>query len=198
MAGVPESNVEEALRTVELDERAGEKFKNYSLGMKQRLGVASALLKNPPLLILDEPTNGLDPRGILDMRALIRKLGQGERTVLLSSHLLAEVEQIADRVGVINHGHLIREGTVAELRGAGGILLRVEPVDRALELLGSIPGVQGATVQDGAIQATADPSLAATLNRELVQAGLEVSEVRPLQQSLEQVFLELTEAPPNE
>src|SRR5215217_6600671 len=98
-ASVPASKVDEVLETVALDDRAKDRASNYSLGMKQRLGVAIALLKDPELLILDEPTNGFDPAGMVDMRTLIRRLGTGGRTVLLSSHLLGEVQQICDRVG---------------------------------------------------------------------------------------------------
>ena len=101
-AGVQKGRIEEVFDLVDLTDRARDKFATYSLGMKQRLGVAAALLKDPELLILDEPTNGLDPAGMADMRDLIRRLGSGERTVLLSSHLLGEVEQICDRVGVIS------------------------------------------------------------------------------------------------
>jgi len=117
--GAPGKRVDEVLGEVELAGRARDKFKKYSLGMKQRLGVAAALLKDPELLILDEPTNGLDPKGMADMRALIRRVGHGDRTVLLSSHLLGEVEQVCDRVGVIHRGELVTQGTLDELRGGG-------------------------------------------------------------------------------
>jgi ABC-2 type transport system ATP-binding protein len=119
-AGVPAARVDTVLEQVGLTSRAGDRFKGYSLGMKQRLGVAAALLKDPALLILDEPTNGLDPEGMAAMRHLIRQLGQGERSVVLSSHLLGEVQQTCDRVGVIQQGRLVAEGTVAELRGRPG------------------------------------------------------------------------------
>ncbi|MCA1598723.1 MAG: ABC transporter ATP-binding protein, partial [Chloroflexi bacterium] len=122
--GASDAQITDALARVDLSDRARDKFKTYSLGMKQRLGVAGALLKNPDLLILDEPTNGLDPQGIAEMRMLIRSIGQGTRTVMLSSHLLGEVEQICDRVGVIQSGRLVAEGTLAELRGPGGLLVR--------------------------------------------------------------------------
>jgi ABC-2 type transport system ATP-binding protein len=118
-AGVPERRVEAVLDQVKLTARAGDRTAKYSLGMKQRLGVAAALLKDPELLILDEPTNGLDPAGMAEMREFIRSLGSGERTVVLSSHLMGEVEQVCDRVGVIRAGSLIAEGTVDELRGRG-------------------------------------------------------------------------------
>ena len=115
-AGVGEDRVEAVLDEVGLLDRAADRSATYSLGMKQRLGVAAALLKDPELLILDEPTNGLDPAGMADMRELIRSLGQGRRTVILSSHLMGEVEQVSDRVGVIRDGSLVAEGTVEELR----------------------------------------------------------------------------------
>src|SRR5918998_6620592 len=114
-AGVPDRRVEAALDTVDLAGRGGDRYAGYSLGMKQRLGVAAALLKDPELLILDEPTNGLDPAGMADVRMLIRRLGAAGCTVLFSSHLLAEVEQVCDRVGVIFQGRLVAEGRVADL-----------------------------------------------------------------------------------
>ena len=191
-SGVPYWRVDEALITVELSDRAKDKFKKYSLGMKQRLGVAAALLKDPDLLILDEPTNGLDPKGMADMRALIRSLGQGERTVLLSSHLLGEVEQICDRVGVVRNGKLVAEGTVAEIRGREGLLVRAEPLEEGRYIAARLAGVEEATVVDGALRLVVDPGRAAEINGKLVSAGVRVSELRPVEQSLEEVFLELT------
>jgi ABC-type multidrug transport system ATPase subunit len=191
-SGAPRSRIEEALETVELTGRAKDRFKNYSFGMKQRLGVAAALLKDPELLILDEPTNGLDPKGMADMRALVRELGRDERTVLLSSHLLSEVEQICDRVGVIHKGKLVAEGAVAELRGDEGLLVRAEPVEEARQIAERLAGVEGVVVTDGMLRLTADPGRAAEINAKLVSAGLRVSELRPAEQSLEEVFLELT------
>ena len=190
--GAPPSRVDEVLGQVELAGRAGDRFKKYSLGMKQRLGVAAALLKDPELLILDEPTNGLDPRGMADMRALIRRIGRGEKTVLLSSHLLGEVEQVCDRVGVIHRGELVTQGTVDELRGGGGILVRAEPLERAREIAARLDGVEGAEIEDGMLVIDADPGRAAQVNAGLVSAGLRVSELRPVERSLEDAFLELT------
>ena len=184
--------VDEALGQVELSGRANDKFKKYSLGMKQRLGVAAALLKDPELLILDEPTNGLDPKGMAGMRALIRRIGRGERTVLLSSHLLGEVEQVCNRVGVIHRGELVMEGTVNELRGGGGILVKAEPLEKAKEIAVGLDGVEGAQITDGMLMLEADPSRAAEVNAWLVEAGLRVSELRPVERSLEDAFLELT------
>jgi ABC-type multidrug transport system ATPase subunit len=191
-AGVPETRIATVLEEVDLTARAGDRFRTYSLGMKQRLGIAAALLKDPELLILDEPTNGMDPVGIAEMRPFIRSLGQGERTVLLSSHLMSEVEQVTDRVGVISRGRLVAEGTVDELRGREGLWLRAEPLDEAERLLGSLRGVQEVAHDDGGLRIAAEPAAASTINRALVEAGIAVSELRPERASLEKVFLELT------
>jgi len=190
--GVPPQRVAEVLDQVELAGRAKDKFKKYSLGMKQRLGVAAALLKDPELLILDEPTNGLDPKGMADMRAIIRRVGHGERTVLLSSHLLGEVEQVCDRVGVIHKGELLTEGTVDELRGSTGILVKVEPIEEAREIAAGLTGVERAQIEDGMLVLDTDPERAAEINARLVSEGLRVSELKPVERSLEDAFLELT------
>jgi ABC-type multidrug transport system ATPase subunit len=193
-SGVPESRIADVLEEVELADRAGDKFGSYSLGMKQRLGVAAALLKDPELLILDEPTNGMDAAGMAEMRTFIRSLGRGRRTVLLSSHLMAEVEQICDRVGVIHGGALVGEGTVDELRGRESLWLRVDPLDEAERQLAAFDGIEGVAAVDGGLQVATDPSAAAAINRALVEAGVEVSELRTQRASLEHVFLELTAA----
>ncbi|MGB3634259.1 MAG: ATP-binding cassette domain-containing protein [Rubrobacteraceae bacterium] len=197
-SGVSKSRIGEVLDQVELSERAKDKYRKYSLGMKQRLGVAAALLKDPDLLILDEPTNGLDPKGMADMRDLIRGLGTGERTVLLSSHLLGEVEQICDRVGVIQKGKLVAEGTVEELRGTAGLLVKAEPVEEAAKIAEKLAGVEEVQKTDGFLRLTIAPEKAAEINAKLVEAGLRVSELRPAEQSLEDVFLQLTGEPQEE
>ena len=191
-AGAPLARIDAALDEVELSGRAGDRFGTYSQGMKQRLGVAAALLKDPELLILDEPTNGLDPAGMAGMRGLIRRLGQGNRTVLVSSHVMTEIEQICDRVGVIQGGALVEEGTVDELRGRARLQVRAEPLDAARRLLGGLPEVEGVAVSDGALRIAADPAAAAAINRALVEAGIRVSELRVERASLEDVFLQLT------
>src|SRR5215831_821722 len=129
--GASDARVEEALVAVDLEPRGHHRFSTYSMGMKQRLGVAAALLRDPDVLVLDEPSSGLDPAGMIEMRELIAGLRKERRTVLLSSHLLAEVEHICDRVGVLQHGRLIAQGTIAELRGQGKLVLRAAPADRA-------------------------------------------------------------------
>ncbi len=191
-AGVPKKRIEEVLGIVDLTSRARDKFRAYSLGMKQRLGVAAALLKDPELLILDEPTNGLDPAGMSDMRELIKNLGRGERTVLLSSHLLGEVEQICDRVGVISGGAMVSEGTVEELRGRGSVLVKANPLDRARKHAEKLLGPERVAESDGMLRLDADADAVAGINRELVNASIEVSEIRLAERTLEEVFLEMT------
>ena len=192
-ADVPKERIDSALEQVELADRARDKFATYSLGMKQRLGVAAALLKDPELLILDEPTNGLDPAGMADMRDLIRSLGSGERTVLLSSHLLGEVEHICDRVGVISKGRLIAESTVEELRGGAALLVAARPLVRARERVEQLLGAERVEVLDGTLRLDADPATAGRINRELVSANVEVTELHPVERTLEEVFLEMTD-----
>jgi ABC-type multidrug transport system ATPase subunit len=192
-AGAPETRIEQVLDEVDLAARGSDRFGTYSLGMKQRLGIAAALLKDPELLILDEPTNGMDPAGMAEMRTFIRELGRGRRTVLLSSHLMAEVEQIADRVGVISRGKLVGEGTVEELRGRESLWVRAEPLEKAERLVSELRAVEGVARTDGGLRIATDPAAAAAINRALVEAGIAVAELRPERVSLEKVFLELTQ-----
>jgi ABC-type multidrug transport system ATPase subunit len=192
-AGVAEDRIGAVLDEVGLTARAGDRFRTYSLGMKQRLGIAAALLKDPELLILDEPTNGMDPAGMAEMRAFIRNLGRGRRSVLLSSHLMTEVEQVSDRVGVISKGRLVGEGTVDELRGGERLFVKAEPLEQAEGVLGMLPAVGQVARSDGGLRIAADPAAASTINRALVEAGIAVGELRSERASLEKVFLELTE-----
>jgi len=194
-AGVPPVRIQEVLEQVKLTRRAKDKVKKYSMGMKQRLGVAAALLKEPELLILDEPTEGLDPKGMADVREIIRNLGRGERTVLLSSHLLGEVEQICDRVCIVQEGRMVAEARVDELRSRDeGLTLRAEPLEEALRVARWLPGVEKAwAADDGMLRLLADPGIAAEINGSLIRAGVRVSELKPVERSLEEVFLQLTE-----
>jgi ABC-type multidrug transport system ATPase subunit len=191
-AGVAEDRVEAVLGEVRLSDRADDRWATYSQGMKQRLGVAAALLKDPELLILDEPTNGLDPAGMAEMREFIRALGKGGRTVVLSSHLMREIEQVSDRVGVIRDGSLVAEGTVDELRGRAGLRVRAEPHSEAARLVGALPDVDQVTSVDGLLEVSVDTAQAPAINRLLVEAGIAVSELYAQKASLEDVFLELT------
>jgi ABC-type multidrug transport system ATPase subunit len=193
-AGVAGGRVDDVLELVGLTDRASDHYAGYSLGMKQRLGVAAALLKDPELLVLDEPTNGLDPAGMRDMRALIRELGSRGHTVLLSSHLLGEVQQVCDRVGVIARGELIAESTVAELRGEAGLLVAAEPLELARAAAEELLGAEHVTVVDGTLRLRVDPAHAGKVSTALVQAGSTLTELRPLERTLEEAFLEMTGA----
>jgi ABC-type multidrug transport system ATPase subunit len=191
-AGLPHKRIDAALEEVELSDRAKDRFGTYSMGMKQRLAVAAALIKDPELMILDEPTNGLDPQGVVEMRALVRRLGSGDRTVMLSSHLLNEVQQISDRVAIIRKGKLVAQGTVHELRGESAIVVRVTPVDAARRQLDRMLGAAAVTAVDGTLRLSVDPDRAADINTALVGAGVKVSELRAVERTLEEVFLTLT------
>jgi ABC-type multidrug transport system ATPase subunit len=196
---VEDRAVDAVLDRVDLRSRGGDRYSRYSLGMKQRLGVAAALLGDPDLLVLDEPTNGLDPAGMADMRALLVDVAAGGQTVVLSSHLLAEVQEVCDRVGVIAGGRLLAEGTVAELRGATAVLLRARPLDLALAVAMRVSGDDAVEVVHGggddALRVHAGPELIPPLTRELVGAGVDVLEVTTVERSLEEVFLAMTGAP---
>jgi ABC-2 type transport system ATP-binding protein len=190
--GLDDRVADEALARVDLADRGDDKFKSYSLGMKQRLGVASALMGEPELIVLDEPTNGLDPAGMADMRALIVELARGGQTVLLSSHLLAEVQEICDRVGVINNGRLLRESTVTELRGATTLRVRGVPLDRALATAMRLAGEDGVRVEGEEVLLELPADRAPDVTRALVADGVDVHEVTSRERSLEEVFFEMT------
>ncbi|MBB5836034.1 ABC transporter ATP-binding protein [Kribbella italica] len=191
-AEVARARVREVLELVDLAERAKDRFSTYSLGMKQRLGVAAALLKDPELVILDEPTNGLDPAGMRDMRRLIRELGSDGRTVVLSSHLLGEVQQVCDRVGIINAGRMVAEHDVEELRGQQELVIRAKPLESAHSVLREVLGADAVHLYDDTLRAKVSPDRAAELNRLLVRADIAVSELRSTERALEDVFFELT------
>ena len=189
-AGVRRTRVDAVLEVVSLTDRAKDRYSAYSLGMKQRIGLAAALLKEPELVVLDEPTNGLDPAGMADMRVTLRKLAADGCTVLLSSHLLAEVEQICDRVGVLDHGRLVTETTVAQLRAGGALRVVADPLERAEEHLRRLYG--RVRVDGRALELDVEPGEAGRVNAELVAAGFVVTELRWHEPDLEQTFLALT------
>ncbi|MBO0871633.1 MAG: ABC transporter ATP-binding protein [Micromonosporaceae bacterium] len=187
------SEVERVLELVDLADRGSDKFKGYSLGMKQRLGVAAAMLGSPELVILDEPTNGLDPAGMADMRRLLLGLARAGQTVLLSSHLLAEVQEICDRVGVINGGRLLRESTVADLRGGPTVRLRATPEDAALAVVMRLAGDDGVRRGDaGSLEVDLPATATPELTRALVADGIDVHEITANERTLEEVFFEMT------
>jgi ABC-2 type transport system ATP-binding protein len=188
-----------SLDRVGLADRADDKVATYSMGMRQRLGVASCLLGDPELLILDEPMNGLDPAGMHEMRAMIASLAGEGRTVVLSSHLLDEVERTCDAVAIVDHGQVIRQGPIDELvRGAGAMVVQVdcaEPV-RAQQLIDEA-GIAAGTALAGAgltvtLPAGASRELVADINQRLVGAGISVYDIREIQTSLEDWFLSVT------
>jgi ABC-2 type transport system ATP-binding protein len=187
-----------ALARVGLSERADEKVKQYSLGMRQRLGVARCLLADPLLLILDEPTNGLDPGGIQEFREMIRAMIEQEgRTVFLSSHLLDEVEKTCDAAAIVDRGKIVTQGPIAELAGGGvrnELIVGVDDPDLALRTLGDSELVREAHRSDEGLRVvlTGDLNTAAQLNARLVRAGVGVVRLEPVRQSLEQRFLEVT------
>ncbi len=193
-AGLPATRVEECLELVELRDRASDRFKGYSLGMKQRLGIAAALLKQPRLLILDEPSNGLDPAGIRDVRELVRRLGQdGHTTVFLSSHLLAEVEQVCDHVSILARGRCVATGSVADVlrsRGSGAVRVRVADQAAAAQVLRDAGFEVTELDQALTVQAVAAP---AELTRLLAERGHYLEELTALTPDLESTFLALTE-----
>jgi ABC-2 type transport system ATP-binding protein len=195
VAGLPTARVDEVLEIVELTERADDLVKGYSLGMRQRLGVAATLLKRPTLLLLDEPSNGLDPAGIRDVRSLLRRLADEGTTVLLSSHLLAEVEQVCDEVTIVAHGRTIASGPVRDVlsqaSSAGGRLrVRVPDLDAARRTL-TTAGFTAVAEGEGLVVAGADDPSAVT--RVLAEAGIYLSELTPDRVGLEEAFLLLTD-----
>jgi ABC-2 type transport system ATP-binding protein len=191
-AGVGAGHIDRVLQTVDLAGRGRDRFATYSLGMKQRLGVAATLIKDPDLVVLDEPTNGLDPAGMRDMRALIRRLGDSGRTVILSSHMLGEVQQVCDRVGVIDSGRMIVESTVEALRGDRDLSVRAAPADVVHATLEGLDYVRGVRRVDGALRLRVDERHTGDVTRALVLAGVCVSEVRRVDRQLEDVFFEIT------
>jgi ABC-2 type transport system ATP-binding protein len=186
-----------ALERVGLSQRADEKVKRYSLGMRQRLGVARCLLADPRLLILDEPTNGLDPRGIQEFREMIRAMvEQEERTVFLSSHLLDEVEKICDAAAIVDRGTVVAQGPIAELAGGRAqdeVIVAVDDADLAERTLVGSPVVREVRRDEGGLRVVLarDLDSAAELNASLVGAGVGVSRLEPVRHSLEQRFLDV-------
>jgi ABC-2 type transport system ATP-binding protein len=191
--GIGRSRVREVLEVVGLAERGDDVVKNYSLGMKQRLGIAGALLKDPEVLILDEPANGLDPAGIVEVRGLMRRLGREGRTVFVSSHILSEVQQTADRVAILARGRSVATGPVHEVLTSGraaGLLVRLDDVAAGVRVLADA-GIP-ATSDDGVIRVGLPPADAARVTRTLADHGLYLTELRADEADLETVFLELT------
>ncbi len=191
--GADRARIEEALETVGLTARAGDKVRTYSLGMRQRLALAGALIHEPELLVLDEPTNGLDPAGMREFRDLFRGLGSVGKTVFVSSHLLGEVEQMCDEVAIIKEGRLIARGPVATLLQRGdGLELCVTAPEEAVPVLQSLEWVRGVTRDGDRLSVEAPRDRAADISRALAEHQIYLSELRPRESSLEDFFLEVT------
>src|SRR5690606_22826647 len=191
--GIPSRRIHEVLELVGLSEAGKKPFGKYSRGMKQRRGSGWTLSQDPELIILDEPTNGLDPAGMMEVRHPIRRLSEAGKTIFLSSHLLNEVEQVCDRVAILRRGEVVLEGSVAELTARGQqTLVRVDDPLRATDILRNLPVVQHVEERDGALIVRATDGERAALTAALVQAGVAVEEVRPVGNTLEEAFLEIT------
>ncbi len=193
--GAPQ-RVDWALDTVELTHRAKDKVGGYSHGMRQRLGIAAALLRDPRLMLLDEPATGLDPGGMRDMRALIRRLADQGMTVMLSSHLLAEVEELCNRVAIVRKGKIVYEGLISELkRGAGTTYTLSSTEDQtAYKVCEAQPGITDLRIDEhGRIAFTADESHVADLSQALIEAGALIKALAPTTVTLEDLFFSLTE-----
>jgi ABC-2 type transport system ATP-binding protein len=187
--------IDDALRTVDLDKRADDKIRGYSHGMKQRLGIAGALLRDPKLLLLDEPTTGLDPAGMRDMRALVHRLAEDGLTVLLSSHLMDEVEDLCDRVAIVSRGRVVYEGELAELISSTGgrYDLRTTNDAGAARIAGRSPGIEDVTITNTGVELTGEERAVASLTLDLAQAGIGLRALVPRTATLEELFFRMTE-----
>ena len=187
--------IDQALDTVELSDRARDRVGGYSHGMRQRLGIAASLLRDPRLLLLDEPTTGLDPAGMRDMRELVKRLAGEGITVLLSSHLLSEVEELCNRVAIIRSGRIVFQGPLADLMATASTGYRLQTTDheRARAVCTVQPGLRDVGAEDGVIRFAADEGAVAALTIALGEAGVGITALIPEGASLEELFLGLTE-----
>jgi ABC-2 type transport system ATP-binding protein len=209
MPRITTEQIDRALATVDLADRADDRVKTYSLGMRQRLGVARALMHDPSLLILDEPSNGLDPPGIRDMRQLLRRLADSGKTVFVSSHILSEIELLCDHVAVLKDGVVIADGPTQNLASGGNaatnattVTFRTADASRARDIASSAAGVDSATVDGAALAVTFTGAPAeanahvAAVNRALVTADIDVFRIEHADQTLEERFLEIVDYSP--
>ena len=191
------ADIDRLLTLVDLGKRADSKFATYSLGMKQRLGIAFALLGDPELVFLDEPTNGLDPAGVVEVRELIRELGTDGRTVILSSHMLAETELVCDNVAVLSRGRLIAQGTINELlREHDALRVRTTDDETARGVMAALPWVESVTPHDGGLLVAAPQTRSWEIARALSDRQIYLSELVPLHRTLEEFFMEITGTDP--
>lgn len=196
VGNVPDIRIDALLRLVNLTERANHKFKTYSLGMKQRLGIASTLLTDPALVILDEPTNGLDPAGQREIREIIPRLAEEGHGVLLASHMLHEVEQVSDRVLIVRRGKLVTEGSVDDLLRRGGYIevkLEGDDPNAAIRAIRPLPQVEQVTAEGQKLIVVAPEDAGGAINRALVEIGIYATAIAPRRSTLEDLFLEMTD-----
>jgi ABC-2 type transport system ATP-binding protein len=190
---IPKNKISEVLQRVNLLERAKDKYGNYSLGMKQRLGIASTLLRDPELIILDEPTNGLDPAGMKEIRDLIPQLAHESRAVLLCSHMLHEVEMVCTRVAIIKNGVKLEDRPIQELLSRGQTLeVKVDDLARAAQILSALTWIKSVKTENGSLILEAPPESASQVNKALAEQGIYASELVNRVSGLESVFLQLT------
>lgn len=209
LPGVTDERIREVVEIVGMDQRIHDRVKTYSLGMRQRLGIAQALLNRPKLLILDEPTNGLDPQGIKELREFIRRLAETGLSLFISSHLLSEIQQMCDRVAIISRGEVIKVGEVSALmdESASTVVWKAEPVEKVLESLRSRAEVEiidtltdteeeagaGGELRIPQILTRLNPEAIPSVSRQLVEAGVQLYGIEIKHPTLEDLFLELTE-----
>jgi len=191
----PESRINDVLELVGLSNTGKKKSGLFSLGMKQRLGIAIALLNNPSLLILDEPTNGLDPNGILEIRELLKRINaESGITIVISSHLLSEIEKLVSHVGIINNGAMLFQGTLSDLKRqklqASGVLFKTNDAIRSQMILKE-NGIDTQISDDNLIIPAFEPKQISLLNRKLMEDGIEVHEISPINNDLEKIFMNL-------
>lgn len=191
----PESRINDVLELVGLSKTGKKKSGLFSLGMKQRLGIAIALLNNPSLLILDEPTNGLDPNGILEIRELLKRINaESGITIVISSHLLSEIEKLVSHVGIINNGAMLFQGTLSDLKRqklqASGVLFKTNDAIRSQMILKE-NGIDTQISDDNLIIPAFEPKQISLLNRKLMEDGIEVHEISPINNDLEKIFMNL-------
>jgi ABC-2 type transport system ATP-binding protein len=195
LRNVPAARVGQVLDQVYLADRADRQYSAYSLGMKQRLAIGAALLNDPELLMLDEPTNGLDPEGMVEVRNLILHLAAQGKTIFLCSHLLAEVQQVCTRVTFINRGLIIKQGTTEDLLRTGNSnYMEVDDIPRAMELLRGMPFVTEVRAEGRGVQFACEGNCAADVAAAMIGGGLRLNRLQPVETSLESIYLELVGA----
>lgn len=192
--GITERDIMDAVRAAGMEKHINEKVGTYSLGMKQRMGIAQALMKHPKLLILDEPTNGLDPAGINELRNLIRKLSKEQNiSVLISSHLMSEIELICDRVSIIKDGKVLKNASVSEILNTQEVFFELDDNEKGKQILKDIFNIDS-KISDGKLEAKCSESKLYDINESFIKSGLKLKYVDVKHKTLEDLFLNITES----